>query len=385
MDATYLDHNSSSPLLEPLSAELLELARRASGNPASLHKAGRDAKRLITQSRESIAAYLGCGVDELVFTSGASEGNSWILSSAARVATEQGRRPRLIVSAIEHDSIRLAAESLSQTAGAELAILPVDRSGQIQLSRLEELLNDAGGWSLLSVCHANNETGVIQPVEQIARLAQMHGVPLHLDCAQSLARVPINLNALGTDYASFSAHKIGGPKGTGFVYARKGARLAPLVHGKQQGALRGGTENTLGVALLGRAIELNRRAPVSFPVQLGEWQKRFEHELKSAVSGTIIHGEQAPRLHNTTYVGFEGFADDGILMKLDLEGICASSGAACSSGSLSPSHVLLAMGCDETVARTSVRFSSGHSTSWKDYERVLDVLPRLIERTRARK
>ncbi|MBI3541910.1 MAG: aminotransferase class V-fold PLP-dependent enzyme, partial [Deltaproteobacteria bacterium] len=244
MAVAYLDYNASSPLAEELIAELPLLAQRGYGNPSSVHKLGRECRRMIVDSTDTTARAINSRPEDLVWTSGASEANSWVLKSLAR--------SRILVSAIEHDSTRLAADA----TGARVETIGVDSSGRIDLDSLAGLLA-AGPADLVSTVHASNETGVIQPIREIAELARRHGVPLHVDCAQTLGKIAVDFERLGADYATFSAHKIGGPKGVGFLATHRHApRLAPLVGGKQQRGLRGGTENTLGVALTGRALAL---------------------------------------------------------------------------------------------------------------------------------
>ena len=374
MDVTYLDHNASSPLSEELLGELPGLAQRCRGNASSLHQFGRQSRRLISEATAGVARFIHCDEDQIYWTSGASEANTWALHSAAAQAIKAGRRPQFLVSALEHDSTWLAARSLGETH--VIRALP---SGLIDLDHLKTCLS-AHSADLVSIVHANNETGVIQELNEIGALCAAAHVPLHLDCAQTLGKVSLNFEVSGISYATFSAHKIAGPTGVGFLIAQ--APPSPLISGKQQRSRRGGTENALGVALTGRAIELLLQQSPAFPESLRQWQQEFEAAIKRTIPGSLIHGAAAPRLHNTTFVGFEGVTGDGILINLDLEGICASSGSACSSGTLNPSQVLQAMGCSDALARSSVRFSSGRTTRWSDFERVLKVLPGIVERAR---
>ncbi|MEW6055901.1 MAG: cysteine desulfurase family protein [Bdellovibrionota bacterium] len=367
-----------------MECELDQLVRDTFANPSSLHKLGRKSRRFINDASEAVARYLNCDPEFIYWTSGASEANSWALHSGMRHALEKNisRNPRLIVSAIEHDSCLLAAESLKKNAGVELTSLRVNPNGTVNLDHLRELLSNAE-YDLVSVVHSSNETGVIQPLDEVSKLCREKRVALHVDCVQAFGKLPLDLKSLGATYATFSGHKLGAPKGVGFlVVSGEGKLLAPLVHGKQQKTLRGGTENSLGIAVLGRIVEAMNGGYSPFPEHLLSWHHDFESELKRIVPGTIIHGEQAPRLRNTSFIGFEQTDGDGILMNLDLEGICASSGSACTSGSLDPSHVLTAMGQDKSIARSSVRFSSGRLNTWNEFERVLQVLPDIVERIR---
>jgi cysteine desulfurase len=384
LDVIYLDHNASAPVPPELIEGLAQLARSSEGNPSSLHARGRASRRLLNEAAETAARFVDCDSDFIFWTSGASEANSWALHSAVHHARYRGREiPRLIVSMIEHDSVLHAARALEASGAATIDWLRVDSQGQADLEQLRELLA-AGPCDLVSLQYANNETGVIQPVKEAAALAAAVEAPLHVDCVQALGKVPLKLRELGpVIYATFSAHKLGALKGTGFLAVQgEGRLLFPLIHGKQQKQLRGGTENSLGAVALSRVLALAARGNAGYPEKLAAMQADFEAELKRLIPGTRIHGDKAPRLRNTTYVGFEGIDGDGLLLNLDLEGICASSGAACTSGSVDPSHVLLAMGCDQAMARSSVRFSAGFGTTWGHYERVLAVLPDIVGRMR---
>jgi cysteine desulfurase len=386
LDVIYLDHNASSPVPPELIEGLASLARSSEGNPSSLHARGRASRRHLNDAAEKIGRFLDCDSDFVFWTSGASEANSWALHSAVLYARHRGReKPRLIVSTIEHDSVLLAARALEASGAATVEWLGVNSHGQADLEQLRELLAE-GPCDLVSLQYANNETGVIQPIEEATELAAAAEAPFHVDCVQAFGKIPLKLRELGPlTYATFSAHKLGALKGTGILAVLgEGRLLFPLVHGKQQKQLRGGTENPLGAAALARILTLIERGEAGFPERLATMQADFEAELKRAIPGARIHGEKSPRLPNTTYVGFEGIDGDGLLLNLDLEGICASSGAACTSGSVDPSHVLLAMGCDQAMARSSVRFSTGFSTTWAHYERALAVLPDIVERMRKR-
>lgn len=378
MDVTYLDYNSTTPVSGEVLKDLAALASRTFGNPSSLHTVGRESRHLIREALPTIAKFLACPPEDIHFTSGASESNSWALHSAAQLALAQGRKPRFLLSSLEHESTRLAAKQ----SGADAVFVRATPSGQLDLDDLRQKLRASGPWALLSVVHANNETGVIQPLAEAIAEAKTHGVPVHVDCAQTLARVPISAHALGADYLTFSGHKIGTLRGIGLLLGKTN-RLFPLVHGKQQRGARGGTENTLGVVVLARILgDILAKKNEPFPERLADWHRQFEARLLASIDGLVVHGQSAPRLCNTSFIGFEGVNRDSIQMGLDLVGICASSGSACSSGQAVPSQVLLAMGASDAMARSSVRFSSGRDTTWQDFERVLGVLPNLVARAR---
>ncbi|MBI2606627.1 MAG: cysteine desulfurase [Deltaproteobacteria bacterium] len=387
MAAVYLDHNASAPVPEELFPESEKLLKQGFANPSSIHEAGRRSRRLISEAAEHAAAFVDCDPEDVYWTSGASESNSWALHSAVQSALEKNpsRVPRLLISAIEHESVQLAAKALAARSDsrAELHSIPVDADGVIRVEALKTRLARDADWDLISVMHVNNETGVIQPIEDVVAAARSHGVPTHVDCVQTLGKIPISLKRLGANYATFSGHKIGAPKGVGFLAIQgEGKRLTALVHGKQQKGLRGGTENPVSVAMFGLVLSEMGKGRLAYPKGLEAWRDEFEAKMRDAIPGAVIHGKRARRLPNTTYVGFEGIDGDGVLMNLDLEGVAASSGSACTSGSVDPSHVLLAMGCDKAMARSSVRFSSGRNTAWPDFEKVLEVLPGIVRRMR---
>jgi cysteine desulfurase len=382
LDAIYLDYNASAPFPGFLREKVADILFQCQGNPSSLHAAGRRSRRFINDATEEVAAYLGCHHHQVFWTSGASESNSWVVHSALLRAHRQHpeRKPRIIISAIEHESLALAAESAAiGPFQADVVVIPVNSQGVVNIDALAQALTSPA--DLVSIMYANNETGVIQPVDQIAALCQQAAVPYHCDAVQALGKQPLNLSKLGVSYASFSAHKIGGPKGIGFlIVTGKGRLLDPLIHGKQQKELRGGTEAPFAIATTGLIIKALRKKQYS--LDTGTMRDQFEAKLKELIPGTIIHGEGAARLNNTSYVGFTGVDGDGLLMNLDMEGVYASSGSACSSGSTDPSSVLIAMGVDARLARSSVRFSSGPETTWQHYERVLTILPELVQNAR---
>ena len=379
----YLDHNASSPTPRPILEELVELFRQSTASPSSAHTLGRQSKRLINEATENIAKLLDTSPEGVYWTSGASEANSWILHSTMTLARSAGRKPRLILSSLEHDSVRAASQALSQQ-GVRVDWINATSHGTIDLDHLKKLLSTPDSIDLVSILHSNNETGVLQPLDKAITMCREKHIPVHVDCVQALGKHPLALRTLGATYTTFSGHKIGAPKGVGFVVIdrQESLKLAPLVYGKQQNEKRGGTQNTFGIVATARVLKFLKDQTPLFTTRLSEMKRKFENELKNKVPGTIIHGESSERLCNTSFVGFEGIDGNGVLMNLDLEGICASSGSACSSGTLEPSHVLAAMGCAQSLARSSVRFSAGFETQWSDYERVLSVLPKIVERVR---
>lgn len=394
LDVTYLDHNASAPLPGELIRDVEAILRESVASPSSLHKAGRQGRRIINDVTSDLAKFIRCDPQDIIWTSGASESNSWVFYSVAAEAKERGHGPKFLVSSIEHESVLMAskaAKEWSQSQDAVVDFIASDPSGRIDLEDFERRLAEQE-WDLVSVMAANNETGVIQPIERIGARCRKRGVPFHSDAVQVLGKRELAVDRQHARYLTFSGHKLGAPKGLGFVVVRgEGRLLRPLIHGKQQKSLRGGTEDPLGIGILGKVVEYHRtEACERKKARVASWQNEFERAICDRIPGTVIHGSKDPdqnsaapeRLWNTTFVGFEAVDGDGILLNLDLAGICASSGSACTSGSLDPSHVLLAMGADRAIARSSVRFSSGVETVASDFERVLDVLPGIVDRVR---
>ncbi len=390
MEETFLDYNASAPIPDIVLEEVNQLIQASSGNPSSLHQSGRNSRRLINLASDEIARFVDCDSSNIYFTSGATESNSWAIHSAIHRAKDLiekkslNRKVRILYSAIEHESIQSAIEYHLKYSQIEAKQIPITAAGQLDYKFLKTFLAEDPHWDLISVMAANNETGVIQPTRVVAELCEKYEIPFHVDAVQALGKLPISAKKWNTTYLTLSAHKVGGMKGTGVLIVQGlGKILTPLIHGKQQKSLRGGTENPVGVSVFGKICSLMSKSEYNpYPESLALMRADFESELKRKISDIVIHGEDAVRLCNTSYIGFKGTTDDGVLMNLDLEGISASSGAACTSGSIDPSLVLLAMGCDKDMARSSIRFSSGIKTTWKDYERVLTVLPEIVERVR---
>ncbi len=388
MDVIYLDYNATVPFPEFLNKEVVSALSLSSGNPSSLHSIGRKSRRLINKATEIIANYIDVEPEFIYWTSGASEGNSWVVHSAIKSAQLKGiQKPKLIISEIEHESLFMAAKFYQSQGECELLTIPVHSSGTVKVENIRSYLDNFKDIALLSVMYANNETGVIQPVDEISQICKLYNVPFHIDAVQALGKIPISVRKLGANYMTFSGHKVGALKGIGFVTTQGYGRiLFPLIHGKQQKSLRGGTENPFSIHILGSVISnIADGGMLKLPNHLNSWRDNFEKNLKLLIPGTVIHGESMQRLPNTSYFGFEGIDGDGLLMSLDLEGICASSGSACTSGSLDPSQVLLAMKCGKELARSSLRLSAGYLTKEEDFSKVLLVLPEIIERVRSAK
>jgi cysteine desulfurase len=325
---------------------------------------------------------LRCGPRELVFTSGGTEANHLAIRGAVRAAFEARGRKKVhaVTAVVEHSSVLKAFEVLEADGMAEVTRLGVDPFGRIDFEALRASLRD--DTALVSVMAVNNETGNASPVAEIGRLCRERGVLFHTDAVQALGKIPVDLSALPADLASFSAHKIYGPKGAGALFVRRGVPLSPLLPGVQEMEKRGGTENLPGIVGFAAAVGLVSRDLDAETARLRRLRELMEEGLKRRIDGVRVHGDPARRVANTLNVSFAGVESEIGLMALDREGICVSSGSACASGAVEPSHVLLAMGLSKAEARGAIRFSLGRGTSERDIEYVLEKLPGIIGKLR---
>ena len=372
----YLDHNATTPLRPEALALMQRYFSEHFGNASSLHAFGHAARAGLEEARAHLAAALGCASAEIHFTSGGTEADNWALMGSAAL-----RGPgRIVTTAIEHHAVLHTCRHL-EGLGCEVCLVQPDRRGWVDPGAVEARLDEHT--ILVSVMHANNETGVLQPVEQIGQLARRRGIPFHVDAVQSFGKVPVQVDQLGADLVSVSAHKLNGPKGVGALYVRAGTRLAPWTHGGgHEGGLRAGTENIAGIAGFGKAAQLAlEEQPERQPV-LEALRNRLEAGILGAVDGVQVNGQGALRLSNTLNLSIEGVQSEALLLGLDLEGVAVSSGSACSAGGQEPSHVLLAMGLDRRLAAGSLRFSLGWGSTAAHIERVVDLLPGLVRRLR---
>ncbi len=372
----YLDHNAITPL-RPEAIAAVERALRVHGNPSSVHAAGRAARDLLDEARAEVAAALGAKPAELVFTSGATESAAMAVRGVLGAAPA-GRR-RLVVTAVEHPCVLSLARAL-EGQGTPLTVVPVDRHGRVDPESFRAALGS--DVALACAMRANNETGVILPVRELALAARQVGAPFFCDAVQAAGKMALDVRELGADLVAITAQKLGGPRGAGVLWIAPGLRLAPLLGGEQERGRRGGTENLPGVAGLAAALASAVRDRPAAEERLAALRDRLEDGLLRAVPGTRVNGAGAPRLANTSSVTFAGADAEALLMALDLEGICASAGAACHSGSTTPSGVLLAMGLTEAEARSTIRFSLGWSTTAEEIDEALRRIPPLVERVR---
>jgi cysteine desulfurase len=367
---TYLDWNATAPL-RPEARQAVAAALELTGNPSSVHAEGRAARALVETARAQVADLIGAEPGNVTFTSGGTEANVMALSPDIQT----GRLPardRLLVSGVEHPSVAAGGRFRPD----QIEILPVDSTGVVDLGALEArlaALAAGGAHPLVSVMLANNETGVIQPIAEVAALAHAHGALLHVDAVQAAGRIAIDINALGADLLTLSAHKIGGPQGVGAVIRRDEAlRIAPLVRGGgQERGLRGGTEDVAGIVGFGAAATAAQRDLAEAAGRMAALRDALEHGLRQVEPATVIFGTAAERLPNTTLFTVSGLRAETAIIAFDLAGVALSSGSACSSGKVQPSHVLAAMGVDPALAKGAVRVSIGWDTNESDIERCL--------------
>lgn len=372
----YLDHNAITPM-RPAAIAAVRAALDVFGNPSSVHQAGRAARDLLDGARARVAAALGAAPGEIVFTSGATEAAA--LAIRGTLARAPAERRRLVVTAVEHPCVLALARALERQ-GTPLTVVPVDRRGLVG----REAFAAALGRDVALACamRANNETGVLLPVPELAAAAREHGVPLLCDAVQAAGKIPLDVRALGAELAFVTGQKFGGPRGAGVLWVASGVALAPLLGGEQERGRRAGTENLPGIAGLAAGLEAALAAePVEGP-RIAALRDRLEAGLLAAVPGARVNGAGAPRLPGTLSITFPGCDAEALLMALDLEGLCASAGSACHSGSTSPSGVLLALGLSEAEARSTLRLSLGWTTTAEEIEAALRIVPPLVERVR---
>ncbi len=360
-------------------------ALEAGGNPSSVHGAGRAARAVVEAARESVAPLVGARAQDVIFTSGGTEANAAALWGAVFGALDaEARLTRLFISAIEHASVRASATAIAERmAGVRCAEIPVTGDGVIDTEGLRVMLREGKGRTLIAAMAANNETGIVQPLGEIAALARDSRALLLVDAVQSAGKLASDFAALDADYLTLSAHKIGGPQGVGAVIVKEDAPFVSLIAGGgQERGRRGGTENVSGIAGFGAAAQIARE--LRDVALLASLRDRFEHELTRRWPQTVVFGAKAPRLCNTSNFALPGLDAETALMALDLDGVMASSGAACSSGKVRPSHVLQAMGVAEEPARGALRVSFGWNSCQQDVDLALAALDKIVSRVRAR-
>jgi len=377
MKIIYMDNNATTRVAPEVLEAMLPFLTDLYGNPSSAYIFGGQVARHIRKAREQVAAILGASPEEIIFTSCGSESDNTAIMSALNTAKD---KMHVVTTRVEHPAVKVLCNELIKR-GCRVTEIPVDREGRLDMDRYKKSLTP--DTAIVSMMWANNETGAIFPVEEAAQLAKERGILFHTDAVQAVGKIPIDLQQSAVDMLSISGHKLHAPKGIGVLYVRKGTKFSPfLIGGHQERGRRGGTENTAGIIGLGRACELAAQRMEEENTRVRELRDRLEKGLLGRVPNSRVNGGGAERLPNTTNISFEFVEGEAILLLMDELGICASSGSACTSGSLQPSHVLRAMGVPFTMAHGSVRLSLSVYTTEEEVDIVIDKLPPIIEKLR---
>jgi len=379
MRRIYLDHAATTPTRPEVVETMLPYFSDAFGNASSIYSYGREARGAVEEARTKVAELIGARSEEIIFTSGGTEADNHALKGVAYANERKGNH--IITTSIEHHAVMEVCKFLERR-GFKVTYLPVDEYGLVAPDDAKRAITDKT--ILISVIHANNQVGTIEPVEEIGKIAREAGVYFHTDAVQTLGHIPVNVDELKVDLLSISGHKFYGPKGVGALYVRKGTKLASLMHGgEQEKRRRAGTENVPGIVGLGRAVELAGQEMGKEVERLAYLRDKLIKGLVEKIDHIRLNGHPTRRLPNNVNVSVDFVEGESMLLNLDLEGICASTGSACSSASLEPSHVLLALGLPPEQAHGSLRFTLGRENTEADVERVLEVLPEIVARLRA--
>jgi cysteine desulfurase len=375
MRRIYLDNNATTPVIPDVFQAMRPYFAEHFGNASSIHHHGQETRTAVEDARESVAALLGASPSEIVFTSGGTEGDNLAIAGL----TTPG--DHVMTSSVEHHAVLNACKHL-ESMGCEVTVLPVDGRGLVDPDDVRRALRP--NTKLVSIMMANNETGVLQPVEDIGKIAADAGVLFHTDAVQSAGKVPIDVNRIGCHALTISGHKMHAPQGVGALYIRKGTQLAPLFHGgRHERSRRAGTENVPGIVALGKAAELAKAGlDRGDDRELAALRDKLEHGILAQVEDAGVNGEGARRAPNTTNIHFEHIEAESLVIALDLKGLAVSTGSACSSGAIEPSHVLIAMGLSLDRARASIRFSLGKQTTEEEIDIALSLVPECVARLR---
>jgi cysteine desulfurase len=373
----YLDNNATTQLDPAVIEEMLPFLTRYYGNPSSGYGFGATARKAINLARERLAALLGCEQADIVFTSGGTESNNAAINSTLQF--QLPGKP-VVTSAVEHSAVLRPCQDLAKR-GCNVVFLGVDKNGNLDLAELEAAIHP--GTALVSIMWANNETGVVFPIEKIAEICREKGVMFHTDAVQATGKIPMRLRDTAINFLSLSAHKFHGPKGVGALYVSRGTRFTPLIAGGgQENGRRGGTENVASIVGFGKAAELALKYLTEGKCTIRSMRDRFEKSILETVSGASVNGADAARLSNTSSLSFEGIESSAALLLLDRQGLCCSAGSACRTGSQEASHVLRAMNPSADGARRSLRFSFGRFNTDAEIDRAIEVIPKVIEKLR---
>jgi len=387
MNRVYLDYNATTPVEPEVLDAMLPYFSGEFGNAASIHTPGQRARAAVESAREQVAALMGARAQEIVFTSGGTESDNHAIFGVVGQAflpvpssSIADYFPHIITTAIEHEAVLNACQALEKS-GVRVTFLATDREGQIDLNELQQAVRPET--VLITVMHANNELGTVQPLDEIGRIAKERDIYFHTDAVQSAGKLPIDVNKQGVDLLSLSAHKFYGPKGIGALYIHSGTRLRQLLYGgHHQRGFRPGTENVAGIVGLGKAAEIARKSLAADARRVSTLRDNLEQGLLARVPHARVNGGAASRAPNTTNLVFPGIEGEALLIALDLKGLACSTGAACSSGAVEPSHVLTAIGLPPEEARASLRFSLGRHTAEQEIDFALQVVPSAVEQLR---
>jgi len=379
MRKVYLDHNATTPTHPEVVKAMLPYYGKIYGNPSSIHQFGQEARKAIDEAREKVADFIGAIQEEIIFTSGGTEADNFAIKGIAYANEKKGKH--IITSSIEHHAVLNPCKYLEKQ-GFQVTYLPVDKYGLVDPDEVEKAITKET--ILITIMHANNEIGTIEPIAEIGKIAKEKGICLHTDAVQTVGKIPVNVNKLNIDSLSLSAHKIYGPKGIGGLYVRKGIRIQPLIEGgHHEKNRRAGTENVPAIVGLGKAVEIAKTTLDKESIYLTNLRDGLCSGIGEKIDSVYLNGHPGKRLPNTLNMSFEFVEGESIILNLDMKGIAVSSGSACTSGSLEPSHVLKAMGVEPAIAQGSVRFSLGKDNTEEDIDYVLEVLPEIIVRLRA--
>lgn len=378
MSRIYLDHNATTPVRPEVLDSMLPYFREHHGNASSIHAFGQEARGAVEEARARVAALLNASPGEIVFTSGGTESDNLGVIGAARALRAKGRH--IVTTAIEHDAVRHAVDALERE-GFEVTRIPPGSDGRVSAQSIEGAIKPET--ILVTVMAANNETGVIQPMAEIGAVCAVKGVAFHSDAVQAAGKIPIDVRGWQATMVTITAHKFYGPKGAGALFVKRGFKLTPLqVGGEHEKGRRAGTENVPAIVGLGRACDFALEDLAGATARIEVLRDRLEAGIEARVPQIVRHGASSPRVCNTAHISFVGAEGEHLILTLDMKGVAVSSGAACKAGSSHPSHVLLAMGVAANVAQSAVRFSLGRSTSDADIERILEVLPAVVQKLR---
>ncbi|MCD4721031.1 MAG: cysteine desulfurase NifS [Desulfobacula sp.] len=378
MRIVYTDNNATTKVADEVIEEMLPYFGELYGNPSSMHTFGDQVDKKVKQARQRVADFINADPEEIIFTSCGTESDNSAIYSAINAFPE---KKHIITSNVEHPAVNNLYQHLQKTKGYEVTFIPVDKKGLLDLDLLYNSMSD--NTAIISLMWANNETGVMFPIEEIAKIANEKGILFHTDAVQAAGKVPIDVKKAGVDMLSLSGHKIHAPKGIGVLYVKKGFKFAPfLIGGHQEKGRRGGTENTVSIIGLGKACELARENLTIMNTEVRELRDYLQTRLLEKIPGSSVNGDLALRLPNTLSIGLDAVEGESILLMLDREGICASSGSACTSGSLEPSHVLMAMKVPFKSAHGSIRFSLSHYNTKEEMDIIITALVPVIQKLR---